>query len=231
MFQRFTATAVLTVLATLPVSAQTAGPLPAAMQPQMAQWLIVNQQSMIGLAGYGEQIAARPDVRQLAQTIRTDHEMLLGTLRDYAARTGRVEGTAEYRADVLDDQRDVAAETRDDRRDRREAINDARRNADGVRRPLENLADRLEDVGERIGEGARNIAEGTREAVDAAEDRVDRTVGGPIDANSPGCNCTVKSPIKLAGTRRSNSPVIRAGKPRKHFWAPCSAPTCRAERR
>ncbi len=183
MFHRIAATAVLTALLTTTTFAQNAGPVSPAMQPQMAQWLIVDQQNMIGLARYGEQIAVRPEVRQLAQTIRRDHEAMVQSLQNYAARLGNRNGTAEYRADVREDQRDVRAEVRDDRRDRREAINDARRDADGVRRPLENLADRLEDVGERIGEGARNVAEGTRDVVDAAEDRIDRELrGAPGDS-------------------------------------------------
>ena len=171
------------------VSAQdsiaAAGTLAPAMQRQMADWLMVNQRSMIGLAQLGQQTAQRPEVRQLADIILNDHQMMMQQLEAYRPAGDRIDGAAEDAAQDRQDDRRDRADLRDDVRDRREAVRDARRDADGVRRPLENLADRVEDVGERIGEGARNLAEGAREAVDTVEDRVDDRYDRDASANSP----------------------------------------------
>ena len=160
------------------------------MDRQLAQWLIVDQQTVIDLAEYGLQQTQTAEVRQLAEAVKQDHQQLLQRLQTFLTdqrnlspeeRRPRLETTsslggrdvaqdaAEANAERRQQRREVREEVRDERRDAREFAADQRRAVDGER-PLENLADRVEDGAERLAQGARNTLEGAREEIDARVD-------------------------------------------------------------
>ena len=160
------------------------------MDQQLAQWLIVDQQTVIELAEYGLQQTQTAEVRQLAETVKQDHQQLLQRLQTFLTdqrnrspeeRRPRLETTSslggrdvppvadEANAERRQQRREVREEVRDERREAREFAADQRRAVDGER-PLENLADRVEDGAERIAQGARNTLEVAREEIDARVD-------------------------------------------------------------
>ncbi len=144
------------------------------MERQIADWLMVDQQQMVNLAKFGMQKTQSPKVRELAQTIVSDHEAFARKLADAGSRGS----DARRSADASDEPRDPS----------REAARDARRTADpdsdqgqgqgqdqdqersGERRPLENLGARLDEGVERLADRAERVVGDAREGLGRAVD-------------------------------------------------------------
>lgn len=144
------------------------------MNAQIAQWLTIDQRSIVDLAEFGLQRTKTPEVRQLAESIIEDHRALARQLAGFQRATGGT--TAEVRRAPLRE---------DSREDARERLRDNRRDRDGVRRPVENLVDRVEDGLERLGDRAERAVENVDDAFDDDSERdvlVDRSSRGPTSA-------------------------------------------------
>lgn len=139
----------------------------AAMNRNLASWMIVDQRALIDLAKFGIERTKTPEVRQLAEAIVQDHQSL-------------VEQLETFRSPRQVDDQDAAAEDRtrpvgaDQRQERRRDRAEAREDSD---RPLENLADRLERGAERVAERAERVVDEVRGAIGRESDPRDTRRG------------------------------------------------------
>lgn len=141
------------------------------MDRQIAQWLIVDQRTVISLARYGLERSQSPQVRELAEAIAGEHEEFARKLVEASSRDSR-NLPPNAATDVPRESTEEAV--REDRRGRVRELDSNRRPVES--RPLGNLGARLDEGVERLADTAERVVDDARVGLGRVAAEADRAV-------------------------------------------------------